>query len=114
MNKKGQALVEFIIIIPILIIILIGLSDYIMIFNTKNNLEKNIDEVVKIYNKYHDEEEILNYLNNTNSSVTYQKTKNGKYTKIELQKEYSFITPGLDKIISSPFIIKTERVILDE
>lgn len=114
MNKKGQALVEFIIIIPILIVILIGLSDYIMIFNTKNNLEKNIDEVVKIYNKYQNEEEIVNYLNKANSSVTYQKIKNGKYTKIELQKEYKFITPGLDKIISSPFIIKTERVILDE
>ncbi len=114
MNKKGQALVEFIIIIPILIVILIGLSDYIMIFNTKSNLEKNMDEVVKIYNKYHNEEEITNYLNNTNPNVTYQKTKNGKYTKLAIQKEYNFITPGLDKIISSPFIIKTERVIIDE
>ena len=62
MNKKGQALVEFIIIVPIVVMIFLGIIDYIMIFSAKNNLENKISEVVKIYHEYNDENEIKNYL----------------------------------------------------
>ena len=39
MNRKGQALVEFVLILPIFIMILFSIVDFGMIFNKKNELE---------------------------------------------------------------------------
>ena len=36
MNKKGQALVEFIIILPVIIFIIMVIIDFMMIFTYKN------------------------------------------------------------------------------
>ena len=37
MNRKGQALVEFVLILPIFIMILFSIVDFGMIFNKKMN-----------------------------------------------------------------------------
>ena len=39
MNKKGQALIEFIIILPIFIMIMLAVFDYVRIYSEKSNLE---------------------------------------------------------------------------
>ena len=116
MNKKGQALVEFIIIVPIVVMIFLGIIDYIMIFSAKNNLENKISEVVKIYHEYNDENEIKNYLSASkdDKSINYNIKQDDKYVTISLEENYEFITPGLSKIMPSPFILKTERVLLNE
>ena len=114
MNRKGQALVEFIIIVPIIVIILMGISDFVMIFSHKSSLDNNLSEVVKIYQKNNNTDEIDNYLKVSDNDIKYDIQNEGKYIKITLSKDYNFITPGLDKIISSPYIISAERVILSE
>ena len=110
MNRKGQALVEFIIIVPIIIIIFMGICDFVMIFNSKSTLDNNLNEVIKIKNK----EEIDEYIKNVDNKIKVEIKIEDKYKKIILSKEYKFITPGLNKIISSPFYIKSERVVLSE
>ena len=50
MNKnRGQALVEFIIIVPILLLILLGIVDFGNIIYRKLALESTLDTVVDLY-----------------------------------------------------------------
>ena len=42
MNKKGQALVEFILILPVLLLIIIGMIDIGNIFLSKYDLNKDL------------------------------------------------------------------------
>ncbi len=116
MDKKGQALVEFIIIIPIVVMIFLGIIDYIMIFSAKNNLENKMSEVVKIYHEYNSEDEIKEYLSldKENINISYSIEESDKYVTISLEESYNFITPLLSKIMPSPFILKTERILLNE
>ncbi|MBE6155737.1 MAG: hypothetical protein E7164_03165 [Firmicutes bacterium] len=45
MNNKGQALVEFIIIMPILIMLLLAFFDFVNVIQKKMELERIIEEV---------------------------------------------------------------------
>ena len=68
MNRKGQALVEFVLILPIFIMILFSIVDFGMIFNKKNELENiSID--------------IINLLNNNNKIEEIQK----EYPKVDIK-----------------------------
>jgi len=40
MNKRGQALIEFVLILPLFIFLLFAVYDFGMIFSVKNTLEK--------------------------------------------------------------------------
>ena len=53
MNKKGQALVEFIIILPVFIFMLLAMIDIGKILYFNNKIESKIDDVITMYeNKY--------------------------------------------------------------
>lgn len=45
-NKKGQALIEFIIILPVFVMIMVSVFDYVRIYNEKSMLESVIEEVI--------------------------------------------------------------------
>ena len=45
MNKKGQALVEFILILPVLLLIVMAIIDIGNIFLNKYDLNKDLDTV---------------------------------------------------------------------
>lgn len=107
MNKKGQALVEFIIILPVIIFIIMIIIDFMLIFTYKNELENDMNNVVKVYNK--NKEEIYSI---TENKITIK--EDDKYLNITLSKNYQTITPGLSLILGNPYEIKCERVILNE
>ena len=107
MNKKGQALVEFIIILPVIIFIIMMIIDFMMIFAYKNELENDMNNIVKVYNK--NKEEVLNI---TDNIITIK--EENKYINITISKNYQTITPGLSLILGNPYEIKCERVILNE
>ena len=115
MNKKGQALVEFIIILPVLIMFFFGSVDFGRIVIRKNELESLTTEVVKMYSDNKTYDEIENFLKINNESNTIKITnQNNEYIEFELQSGVELITPGLNKIISSPYIVKVQRVIYYE
>ena len=107
MNRKGQALVEFVLILPIFIMILFSIVDFGMIFNKKNELENiSID--------------IMNLLNNNNKIEEIQKeypkvdiklTNEEKYTIVEISTKVIIITPCLNRLLGNPYIVKVERKI---
>ena len=66
MNNKGQALVEFVLILPIFIIILFTIIDFGTIINTKNTLENDSIDIVELIKKGEDIEKIKSLYKNIN------------------------------------------------
>lgn len=110
-RKKGQALVEFIIILPILIIILLGIVDFGLIFYNQNLLENNLEEVIDIFDKTKNIEKMQDFLKEEDQTISLNLQEENEYINIELQKEYEFLTPGLNLIFPSPYKIKAQRMV---
>ncbi len=108
MNKRGQALVEFIIILPVIIYIIMFITDMMLIFSYKNHLESDMNETITLYKENKIDE--LNKI--TDATLTYEVKDN--YVYLTLTKNYKTITPGLSKVLGKPYKIKSERVILSE
>lgn len=112
-SKKGQALVEFIIILPILIFILLAVMDYGVISFTKSKLENIITDVGSMYKNGEPNEEIDKFIKENDKDLKVETTFEDKYLNIKLYKNYNYITPGLDKIFKTNEI-SVERKIYNE
>ena len=109
MNKRGQALVEFVIILPILLLLIFAFIDFGIIIVCKNHLEGVMSEVANL-----EEEEITTYLKkDTDYNISYD-VKIDKYKNITLTTKLDLITPGLKNILKNPYVVKVERSIVYE
>jgi len=113
MSKKGQALVEFIIILPIIIFILFMIIDYGVISYNKQKLENIITDIVKMKSSNESEDEIKNFIKSNDKEVNVTFEVKDKYTDLKLTKKYNYITPGLDRIFNNKDIV-IERKIYNE
>lgn len=107
MNRKGQALVEFVLILPIFIMILFAIVDFGMIYSKKNELENISVDVVNMLNNNMKIEEIKDEY----SDVDIEINSIDKYTDIVISKEVNILTPGLNRVLGDPYIVKAERKI---
>lgn len=115
-SNKGQALIEFILILPILLIFLIGIIDFGRIIYEQNRLEGIVSDAVDLFNNgelsdeqinakledYYDLDLILN--------VKREETN----TTITLSRSIDIMTPGLNMALSDPHIVEVSRVISNE
>ena len=113
MNKKGQALVEFIIIMPIMIFLLLAIVDFGTFNFDKNKMENILTNVSKMYSNKETRNEIEKYVSNNDKTVDVKIITGDKYDTIKLTKKHNFLTPGMDKIFSSDDIV-VEGVIYNE
>lgn len=113
MKKKGQALVEFVIILPIFIMLVLGVVDIGNILYSKMTLEEQLSDVVSYYQKGKSKEEIEESLN-FSSRYELQIQKDGEYTNLLLVKKVDIITPGLQFVFDNPYTIEVKRSILNE
>lgn len=113
-NKKGQALVEFVIILPIFIFMIFVSIDIGKILYYQNNLESRMDEFITSYEVGKTKKEIEeNYdLKEENIILTIDNEK--EHAKFTLKKEVSVITPGLNYILGNPHTITVKRVMYHE
>ena len=107
MNRKGQALVEFVLILPIFIMILFAIVDFGMIFNKKNELENISIDIINLLNNNNKIEEIQKEY----PKVDIKLTNEEKYTIVEISTKVKMITPGLNRVLGNPNIVKVERKI---
>ena len=116
-NKRAQALIEFVLILPVLIILLFSIIDFGNIFIVKNELEGNMDLIYDVFRSSADIETLNSGINTvkgkmdskTNVSVVFDDEK--EYAKVTLKKDIKTITPGLNLILGYPYKVKIERVI---
>ena len=110
MQKKGQALIEFLIILPVLIFLILGIVDVGKIIT--NQLENDMDYVIDAYQKNQTFEEIENEIKKKKIKIEINVQRD--VIKILLKKETSILTPGLNFVFSNPYDVVIERAILNE
>lgn len=110
-NNRGQALVEFIIIFPIFVFLIISMVDFGNLLYQKYQLENELDYVSDLYLRQK-ENDISLYATRKKFSVNYQKT--GNSVRITVTKRIKLSTPGLSKVLSNPYLIEVERVVYEE
>ena len=107
MNNKGQALIEFILILPIFLFILFAIIDFGIIFNSKSNLESTSADVIDLFNNGTPINEIQQIYKDNFINIS----SNGNYYTLTITASIDLNTPGLNRILGDPYIINVERVV---
>ena len=107
-NNKGQALIEFIIILPIFLILVISLIDLGNIFIKKSSLENNLDTIVSMY-KEDKTDDIKDYALKNNLDVAI--SNDDKFKKFTIKKDIKLTSPMLIAVIGKNYKISTEKEI---
>lgn len=108
MNRRGQALVEFVLILPVFLLILFTIVDFGNFLAKKNQLETESTDIVLLLRNGKSAEEVAN---------SYSKIKieesvfEEKYNKIKISKNITLINPLLYKILGNPCIVEVERIV---
>ena len=92
--KKGQALVEFVIILPIFLLIILGVIDMGRIFYEAGNNEDKIKKELDL-----------------DKDIKISQEKEEDYTNYMISKDIEIITPGLNLILSNPYKLIITRSI---
>ncbi len=108
-KNSGQALVEFIIILPIILVILLYIIEFGRISLKKYELESHIDVITDLY-KNNKQEEINNYANANNITITY--SKNNDLITIIIRKNIKTNMPLINQILGNS--IETKRTIYEQ
>jgi hypothetical protein len=110
-NQRGQALIEFILIIPIFLILVFALIDFGNVLYKRYQLESDLDYIVDLYIQDQNYK-IDSYVANKGLEISYEIVDQD--VKIILTKKVNIMTPVLRTILNSPYTIRVERVIYDE
>ena len=108
MNRRGQALVEFVLILPIFLLILFTIVDFGNLLAKKNKLETESTDIVLLLRNGKSAEEV---------AKSYSKIKieesafEEKYNKIKISENIALINPFLYKILGNPCVVEVERIV---
>lgn len=110
MKNRGQALVEFVLIMPIFLIILMAIIDFGNIFKTKYDLQNDLDLIVDLY-KEEKTDDYNNYVWNHNLELNIQ--QDNHFTTIMISKKITIKTPILSKVFPSPYVLSESMTIYE-
>lgn len=116
LNNKGQALVEFALILPIFIFMILASIDIGKIIYTKNNLQTKLDDAISYLEKDKTYEETVEYIN---KKAGYKidmhiKYKDDGYATIKVIGNVDILTPGLNVILGNPTQVEETREVYYE
>ncbi len=110
LNKKGQALIEFVIVLPIFIMLLLGFIDIGKILYFQNKLENNIMDIIDLSENGKTITDIKKEYKNIEIDIN----KLDEKTEYNISTKLDIITPGLNLIIKSPHEINVKKVVYNE
>ena len=106
-NKKGQALIEFVLILPILILLLLGIIDIGMIFIKKSELENKVADIISVWEKNQTSfNELEQLLKKEKLEIEMIENTTTSFVTIKVKDEVTLTTP-----ISKNYKIEIKRVI---
>ena len=101
MNKKGQALVEFVLILPILIFLILAMIDIARLMIMKNHLESLLIDVDNNTTSVNDKEYNISVERSIENGSVFITLKSCIYTT----------TPGMNRILGNPACVTTSKEI---
>jgi len=107
MNKKGQALVEFVLILPIFIFLVFVIYDFGMIFSVKNSLEDSCSDIIMMYKNGKTLEQIRGMYPDLDISISDETD----YHKVDVGDKIKLITPGFNRIFGNPYHVSVGRYV---
>ncbi len=110
MNDKGQALIEFIIILPILLFIILSMFDIGNVLHQKYKLENDLDVVVNLFEQ-NKQIELNDYVNK--NKIAFKFNDKDDHVTIEVSKKINISTPGLNYVFKEPYYIYAKRYIYE-
>lgn len=117
-NRRGQALIEFVLVLPILIMLLFSIIDFGTILVRKSQLENKINDAYEVAKSTADGvdlyEKIKSAVNedpDIKIDVELVFSNDSDYMTIRLTSDVKTITPGLNLILGYPYKATAERVI---
>lgn len=115
-SNKGQALLEFVLILPILLLFIMAIIDLGTIIYEKNRLENIANDAVDLVSNNDLSDDQIEKKLRQNYKIPLNLTVDRKKVNviIKLNKEVDVITPGLGIAIPDPYIVETSRVINNE
>ena len=119
MNNKGQALVIFVIILPILLMVFTLIIDFGFLYIEKRNISNNVYDSVEYYLENIDDEDVLNktkeLLNKNIKDMKIDIKETDEYIKINVSKKrkslYSIITHDTNINITYKGIKENKEII---
>ncbi len=108
-NNKGQALIEFILILPVLLLVIISIIDFGNIILKKYSLENDIDAVATLYKEG---KNVDSYLSSKDLRVEYKHETD--FTNITIYKNIKIISPVLVPIFGSNYEVHVEKSVINE
>ncbi len=111
-KSKGQALIEFVIILPLFVFMILAVIDLGKILYFSNILESKMDDVVTYYEDKKSFNEINDLVKLDDKTIEFEATnENNNYVVFKLTKDLEIITPGLNFILGNPYNILAKRTI---
>ncbi len=110
-NNKGQALIEFVILIPVFMMLVLGMLDLGNIIYRKYQLSNDLDYISDLYieNKI---DEINSYIND--KGIKYQVEDKNTKARVLVSDNVKIITPGLNVVLGKSYTVSAERMIYHE
>lgn len=111
MNNRGQALVEFVILIPVFMMLMLGMIDLGNIIYHKYQYSNDLDYISDLYTTNR-QQEIAKYA--SNKKIKYDIKKSEEQVNISISGNIDIITPGLNIILGNTYTVSVERTIYYE
>lgn len=111
MKDRGQALIEFILILPVFLFLVLGMIDFGKIIYSKFTMQNDLNTIVELYQD-NLSDDYYNYANNKKLSLNI--TTNNNLTTIKISKNINISTPILSKVLKSPYLIEESTTIYEK
>ena len=114
-DKKGQALVEFVIILPIFLMLLFIVIDFGRILFVRIELENLSNDVIRMYDDGASFKKIESFLQESEKTASLRvENENDESTNFYLTTEINITTPGLNIVLDNPYIVEVKRVVYND
>lgn len=111
MKNRGQALVEFILILPVFLFLVLGKIDLGKIIYTKFTLQNDLNSIVELYEDDL-QDDYYNYAHN--KKIALNITTNNNLTTIKVSKNIEISTPILSNVLKSPYLVEESMTVYEK
>lgn len=107
MNQKGQALLEFLLLFPILFLLVLIAIDVGKISSTTNQLEYEIGQIIEAYHKNKTFDELNTMIKQKDNQIKLEITnQNNENITFTLKEEILLLTPGWNLLKTNPICVE--------